>query len=187
MEKGRTGVYDGGVGRREYDDPFGAPTKKGMMSMTKKRPAGTEPPTEPQGKESGEKKYSVLIPESLDHKLGQIMKKRRVKLSALLREIISENIDRYVNEAYGKGEVDELGFSAANPLELTVQLPPEVRRLLAETAKDHGVKAAAVIQLLLSRHLPSLAAEGRRLREKMQAALGGEGDDHTGGRAGPAE
>jgi hypothetical protein len=187
MEKGRNGVYDGGVGRREYDDPFGAPTKKGMMSMTKKRPAGTEPPTEPQGKESGEKKYSVLIPESLDHKLGQIMKKRRVKLSALLREIISENIDRYVNEAFGRGELDELGFLTAQPNVLHVELPAAARRLLAETARDHSMKAAAVIQLLLSRHLPSLAAEGRRLREKMQAALGGEGDDHTGGRAGPAE
>jgi hypothetical protein len=140
--------------------------------MAKQRPTRTEPPTEPPGKESGEKKYSVLIPESLDHKLTQIMKRRRVKLSALLREIISENVDHYVNEAYGRGDVDELGFSTANSLELCVELPKEVRRLLAETAKDHGVKAAAVIQLLLSRHLPALVEEGRILRAKMQTVLG---------------
>jgi hypothetical protein len=159
--------------------------------MTRRRPAesGEQAPD----REATEKKYSVLIPDSLDQKLNQIMRKRRVKLSALLREIISENVERYVNEAYGRGEVDELGFSAANPLELTVQLPPEVRRLLAETAKDHAVKAAAVIQLLLSRHLPALVEEGRKLRAKMQTVLGevpptqegdaGMGDeDHDAGR-----
>jgi hypothetical protein len=155
--------------------------------MTKKRPAGTEPPTEPQGKESGEKKYSVLIPESLDQKLAQIMRKRRVKLSALLREIISDNVDRYVDDAFGRGELDELGFLTASPNVLHVELPGTVRRLFAETARDHSMKAAAVIQLLLSRHLPSLAAEGRRLREKMQAALGGGGDDRADRAAGPAE
>jgi hypothetical protein len=152
--------------------------------MTRRRPA--EPGEQGPDREAREKKYSVLIPEHLDQKLAQIMRKRRVKLSALLREIIADNIEHYVNEAYGRGEFDELGFSTANPLEVTVHLTREVRQLLAETAKDHGVKAAAIVQLLLSRHLPSLAEEGRRLREKMRDALGGE-DSLAGRESGPKE
>jgi hypothetical protein len=138
--------------------------------MTRKRPAQT-PPEEPGGEEPKEKKYSLLVPTEIDEKLGQIMRQRRVKLSLLIREIISDNIDDYLNEAYGREEFDELGFSLRSPLEVCVPISKEIRYVLAEVARDMNMKAGTVVQLLLSRYLPTLVEEGKELRKKMQSVL----------------
>jgi hypothetical protein len=143
--------------------------------MARRRPK-PNPPAEPGEKgpdrEATEKKYSVIVPESIDQKLSQIMRKRRIKLSALLREIISDNLERYLDEAYGRGECDEFGFSQADPGELTIHLSKELRHLVTEAARDLNLKADAVVQLLLSRHLHTLVEEGRKLRAKMRDVLG---------------
>jgi hypothetical protein len=144
--------------------------------MTRRRPA-PNPPAGPGEKgpdgEAPEKKYSLIVPEAIDQRLQQIMRQRRIKLSALLREIISDNVERYVDEAHGRGECDELGFSLADPGELTIHLNKQLRQLVTEAARDLNLRADAIVQLLLGRHLPALVEEGRRVRAKMQTVLGG--------------
>ena len=139
--------------------------------MTRQRPT-QKPPEEPGGEKPTEKKYSLLVPPELDAKLAEIMRKRRVKLSLLIREILSDNVESYLDEAYGRGECDEYGFSVQSPLDLTITVTPEIRALLVETARNLSLKADAVVQLLLSRHLHTLVEEGRKLRAKMRDVLG---------------
>lgn len=136
-----------------------------------RRPEG-KPPGE-EGKEPETKKYSILVPRDLDRKLGQIVRKRKILLSRLVREILDDHVESYWNEAYGRGECDEMGFRLDRPDELTIQVSPEIRQLVIECARDMNVKAAAVVQLTLSRHLASLVAESTKLREQIRKVMGG--------------
>jgi hypothetical protein len=111
-------------------------------------------------------KYSLLVPAPYDAKIQEICRLRRVNVSALFREILSDCLESYLLRAKGQttGPLEESGT-------IILHLRDDLRHILSETAENFSQPAASVVQLLLSEHLPTLYARSREVRGRLEDIL----------------
>jgi len=112
-------------------------------------------------------KYSFLVPAVLDRKITEVC--RRMNLgsqSTLLRQILEENVDRYL--AAASGEEPPAG---PDSVVVRVELNCQVADGLGMSARDYNLDLAGVIRLALAEQLPEIMRRSREHREALRYAL----------------
>ncbi len=112
-------------------------------------------------------KYSFLVPAVLDRKITEVC--RRMNLgsqSTLLRQILEENVDRYL--AAASGEEPPAG---PDSVVVRVELNCQVADGLGMSARDYNLDLAGVIRLALAEQLPAIMCRSREHREALRYAL----------------
>jgi hypothetical protein len=114
------------------------------MGRKRTRPSSADEPA----------KYSFLVPAEVDRKILQICKLRKIgSQSVLLRQILEENIERYLKEASGE-QPDESAF-------VRVELSRPVREALEMAARDYNLDLPGVVRLALAEQLPAILERAR--------------------------
>ena len=112
-------------------------------------------------------KYSFLVPAVLDRKITEVC--RRMNLgsqSTLLRQILEENVDRYL--AAASGEEPPAG---PDSVVVRVELNCQVADGLEMAARDYNLDLAALVRLALAEQLPEILRKARGHREALRQAI----------------
>jgi hypothetical protein len=130
------------------------------MGRKRTLPKKDRPPNEPA-------KYSFLVPAALDQKIMETCRLRGLaSQSVLLRQILEDNIERYLAEASG-GEKASAGVTTP----IRVDLNDQVRSALVMAARDYNLDLAGVVRLALAEQLPEILRKAREYREALRQAI----------------
>jgi hypothetical protein len=124
-------------------------------------------------------KYSFQVAQDLAAKVQEVCQLRRAKVSAVLREILEENLETYRRRALGKPEAD----AGRADGDLVIRLNDDTRNALARAAEDWNVSPSALVQMILTEHLPDFIQKGREARARIQQALQEQAETGKEGRA----
>jgi hypothetical protein len=130
----------------------------------------------------------------MDQKIQEIILRRGVSLSVLVREILEDNLDYYFQKAMGQAPTQPpVGQAGRGSGEVLIRLGEGTRRALVETAEDFNLDVSAMVQLILTESLPPFVQRGRQFRDRLAEAYEGRqsqqqqpasGRDHERGGGG---
>ncbi len=110
-------------------------------------------------------KYSFLVP--ADRKIMKVCELRGLgSQSVLLRQILEENVDRYLAAAAG-----EEPPAGAGSVVVRVELNCQVADGLEMAARDYNLDLAALVRLALAEQLPEILRKARGHREALRQAI----------------
>jgi hypothetical protein len=126
-------------------------------------------------------KYSFLVPIDLDRKIRETCGLRGLaSQSVLLRQILEDNIDRYLAAA----AADEPSPPGVGTV-VRVELNEQVREALAMAARDYNLDLAAFIRLTLAEMLGEILARARKHRDSLSAVVERERKQRSPGATPP--
>ncbi len=127
-------------------------------------------------------KYSFLVPAELDRKILEICRLRGgMTQSDLLREILAQNLDRYLGDAGGVPPGGEPAPPGPGLTRLPIDLTEPVRRALDLASRDLNLSPAAVVQMVVAEQLPQVLQRAGEQREKLRRLLDGGTKESVGG------
>lgn len=123
--------------------------------MTRKTPQQKEP----------EKKWSLLVPKSVDDKALRLKILRRCAKGDVIRDIFTAHIDEYLAPSNATASVIQLN------------LTPALGQALDRAARLWGLDAKALIQIILSDKIGEYIEQGVRREQRLQGAGTETADD----------
>jgi hypothetical protein len=143
-----------------------------MGRNREKPPAGPDEPA----------KYSFLVPAELDRKIMEICRLRGLRSqSVVLREILAQNVDRYLSAAGGVPPCGETAPAGPGLTRLPIDLTEPVRRALDRAARDLNLSPAALVQMVVAEQLPQILQRAGEQLEKLRRLLDGDTKESAGG------
>src|SRR5260370_12493884 len=112
-------------------------------------------------------KYSFLVPAVLDRKIMKVCELMGLaSQSVLLRQILEENVDRYLATASGEELPAEIGSVVVR-----VEMNCQVAEGLGMAAQYYNLDLAGHVRLALAEQLPEIMRRSRERREAFRSAL----------------
>lgn len=120
------------------------------------------------GEQPLNQKYSVLVPHDIDSRVMQVATHQRLSLSDAIRLILDT------------GSRAVLGGVTVEEGKLQIEVNDPTRAALESAARALNLSPAAVVQMMLARHLPALVEEARAVDSRLQQALTSSHNDGVG-------